>query len=273
MRHNIGITVLLILLLTSCSTVAVKDGFYDFSAFLVDGRRMDLARIMDSVREIETITRFQVEDGEIIKSVSRGTGLVLSDDMVLTVAHVVVMNSLTQRLLTPMGIANIVISDQRVDSETFLVDNEGARIPLTPLLVSSEDDVAILRIPNQAKITSVFPYDIGDSDDLRLGNVVYILGRPLDQDVNVREGIISGLKGNALSQEIYAQPDNLFMFSGGIVSGDSGSPVIAVRDGAYEVVGIAQGVMAVESRLGWGIRINRVRDLIRSQEIHCARLC
>jgi S1-C subfamily serine protease len=170
-------------------------------------------------------------------------------------------------------IATILISDQRLDSETFLIDVEGSRIPLTPLFISSEDDVAIMSIPAQAKVASVFPYDIGNSDDLRIGNLVYVVGRPLDQDVNVREGIVSALKGNALSKEIYAHPDNLFMFSGGIVAEDSGSPIIALRDGAYEVVGIAQGVMAIESPLGWGIRINRVRELLRTRNVQCAKLC
>ena len=63
------------------------------------------------------------------------------------------------------------------------------------------------------------------------------------------------------------------MFSSGIVAGDSGSPIIAIRDGVYELVGLTHGVITIESRLGWGIRINRVKELIRSQNIQCAKLC
>lgn len=269
-RKNIGITISLIIILTSCSSVPVQDGLYDYSAFLVDGRRMNLERIINSVREITTETRFKGEGGEIIQYVTYGTGLILSDNKVLTVAHVVMVNKLTQRVLTPFGVVTVVVSEQRVGSETFLVGPEGERIPLTPLVISDEDDVAIMSMPTGAKPDSVFPYNIGNSDDLRIGNMVYVVGRPLDQDVNVREGIISGLKGNALTKEIYAHPDNLFMFSSGIMAGDSGSPIIAMRDGMYEIVGLAHGVIARESRLGCGIRINRVKELLQSVEIRSA---
>jgi S1-C subfamily serine protease len=267
---NTFIAVGLIIILTSCSSVPMRDGQYDYSAFLVDSRRMDLSRIVNSVRQIVTETRFIGEGGEIIRSLTFGTGLILPDNRVLTVAHVVMVNKLTQQLLTPFGVITLVVSEQRAGSETFMVEPEGQKIPLSPLLISDEDDVAIMSLPMGTKLESAFPYNIGNSDDLRIGNMVYVVGRPLDQDVNVREGIISGLRGNALTKEIYANPDNLFMFSSGIMSGDSGSPIIAIRDGVYEIVGMANGVVARESRLGCAIRINRVKELLQSVEMRAA---
>ncbi|MBW2145511.1 MAG: trypsin-like peptidase domain-containing protein [Deltaproteobacteria bacterium] len=262
---------LLILFLTACSSVPVRDGLYDFGAFLVDGRRMDLSQIIESVGEINTETRFKSENGEIIRHENHGTGLVLPGNLVFTAAHVVMVDKFTQNVFTPIGIATVVISDQRVDSESFLVEPDGNRIPLTPLLISSADDVAILSMPFQTEKIRVFPYGLGNSDDLRIGNMVYVVGRPMNQEANVREGIVSGLKGNALTREIYENPDNLFMFTSGLVSGDSGSPIIAMRDGKYEIVGIAQGVISTESQFGWGIRINRVKELMRSLKMHSAK--
>jgi len=256
--------VLLILFLVACSSVPVRDGLYDFGAFLVDGRRMDLSRVMKSVGEIRTETSFKGGNGEIIRHENHGTGFVLPGNLVITAAHVVMVDKFTQKIFTPLGIATVVISDQRMESESFLVEPGGSRIPLTPLVISSADDVAVMRIPRGKEKIKVFPYGLGDSDDLRIGNMVYVVGRPMNQEVNIREGIVSGLKGNALSRKIYENPDNLFMFSSGLAPGDSGAPIIAIRDGAYEIVGIAQGMISAEPQFGWGIRINVVKELIRT---------
>lgn len=108
-----------------------------------------------------------------------------------------------------------------------------------------------------------FPYQIGNSDDLQVGNFVYVIGNPLSVGINVREGIVSAEKAPLETVSVGVNPMHGFMVSNGLMSGDSGSPIIAIRDGKFELVGISQGTVSSNTRLSWGIRINVIRDLLR----------
>jgi S1-C subfamily serine protease len=52
--------------------------------------------------------------------------------------------------------------------------------------------------------------------------------------------------------------ENAFMISNGVNPGDSGTPVIAIRDGQYELVGLSQGIFTNAQNLSWAIKINPI---------------
>lgn len=96
-----------------------------------------------------------------------------------------------------------------------------------------------------------------------MGTFLYVGGNPFDCGINVREGIVSSLVGLEGIEEISAKRNDLFVISNGVVPADSGAPVLGLRDGIPELVGIVQGTMG-STRIGWAIKINPImRELAK----------
>ncbi len=93
-----------------------------------------------------------------------------------------------------------------------------------------------------------FPFKIGKSDKLRIGNFIYLNGHPGINSEVARPGIVTSLV-SATSDEAFVvkKNDNEFGLSQSTDHGDSGSPIMAFRDGRPELVGIY---------LGWNYKIN-----------------
>ena len=118
------------------------------------------------------------------------------------------------------------------------------------------------RLPEEITAPAL-PFPTGESGRLRIGDFVYLLGRLEGTDLHVRSGIVSALSPTARVAELpIAQ--NVFMISAPLSAGDSGSPVLAVRDGSYELVGIAQGKYATAREAGWVLRIEPILATIRN---------
>ncbi len=154
---------------------------------------------------------------------------------VLTVEHSVSQHELSTQ--TPFG--TIRLPSGKAAEKTF-VYWKGENYPLRVLYKNRADDVALFLLPPDVRPPS-FPFPFGDSGDLAVGNYVYVLGRPLNGAVNVREGIVSATSAPKEVSTIKAKGENAFMVTNGLMRGDSGTPVLAIRDGGYELVGLAQG--------------------------------
>ena len=238
------------------------DGHYDNHTYLVDPSRMNLARIMASFATLQTKTVFEMPDGGMVEHQKVGSGVILGGRYVLTVEHVIAHDGVS--VVTPFGVLQIPVK-KKISEETFFSWN-GKRHRLRPVFRNREEDIALLEIPSDVRPPS-FPYQLGDSDDLRVGNFVYVVGNPLSIGVNVREGIVSAIETPPEASSAGAIPKHAFMVSNGLLPGDSGSPIIAVRDGRFELVGISQGTVMPNARLSWGIRINVIRDLLLSAKV------
>lgn len=232
------------------------DGRYDNHAYLVDTSRMNLSQVVSSIVTLVTRTKFILPDGDEIEKELVGSGVVVGERFILTVEHTVAQN--TFEISTPMGVMKLPL--KKVEEKTYL-RHEGAEHSLKAVLQSHEDDVALFEIPFGVNPPS-FPYSLGNSDDLRVGNYIYVIGNPLNLGVNVREGIVSALRAPREISKVEAKGENAFMVSNGLSPGDSGTPVIAIRDGRFEMVGLSQGTFLGGGRLGWVIRINAIRLLI-----------
>ena len=244
------------------------DDQYDNNTFLVKTRQMRLSRIIESLHTIQTEVTFRAyQGGRLIKHNVKGTAVALFGRFLLTVEHVVSMDKMTAD--TPFG--RVILPAKKVSQRTVL-EHSGRRYELEPLVIDKAMDVALFRLPEGLSLKS-FPYRIGNSDDLQVGNFIYTVGNPMNFGINVREGIVSSLKAPPVISQLNAIAENAFMVSNGLNPGDSGTPVIAIRDGEYELVGLSQGTFHASQRLGWVIRINKILGRVRtSLETHQAAL-
>ncbi len=244
---------------TPAERVPGTDGLYDNHPYLVDSSRMDLARIMASFVTLHTRTKFEALDGEVMEYQKSGSGLILDGRFVLTVEHVVSQHQYS--VVTPLGVFQVPVKRKILEETSFCWN--GKRYPLRSVYKNRDEDVALLEISSKVRLPS-FPYQIGDSDDLQVGNFVYVVGNPLSVGVNVREGIVSAMRAPPEVSAAGVNPVHGFMVSNGLMPGDSGSPIIAIRDGRFELVGISQGTVTGNTRLSWGIRINVIRKLLEA---------
>jgi len=253
------------LLLTGCAGAAsapvklvpAPDGRYDNHAYLVDPARMDVAQLADSIVTLVTRTTFEGPGGEVIQNEMVGSGVVLGR-FVLTVEHAVALH----RIEVPSPFGPIELPTRKKAEET-LIRWRGSDHPLRVLYKNRAEDIALFELPPGIRPPS-FPHPLGNSDELRVGNFIYVVGNPMNLGINVREGIVSALRAPDEVSRIGAKGENAFMVSNGLLPGDSGTPVIAIRDGRFELVGISQGTISQGNRLGWVIRINVIRNSLQS---------
>ncbi|OGZ30050.1 MAG: hypothetical protein A2931_03950 [Candidatus Niyogibacteria bacterium RIFCSPLOWO2_01_FULL_45_48] len=231
------------------------DGKYDNHVFLVDPQRFGVVALKNSVVRLENETEFEGPGGQKIPRVITGGGIVLGK-YILTAMHVVVQRKLMAQ--TPFGW--VELEAKKISEKNSAVLN-GAKIVLTMIYTSKEDDIAVLKLPDGVSVPN-FPYEIGNSDDLEVGNFVYIVGNPLNLGIIIRPGLVSATEAPKETEEVDGKSKNFFVLSGGIYTGDSGTPIVAVRDGRFELVGISEGVFSNASQLGFAIRINVVRKII-----------
>jgi len=237
------------------------DGMYDNNPILVNQRLMPIQRIIDSVYFLHTDTEFKLEDGEVITAELDGSGVFILDRYILTVSHAVSQDTLQVEMLTPMGIQRIDVPVEKLSEQTYL-NLSGSRISLEQVVKGKEDDIAIFKVPDGLQLKS-FPYKIGNSDELQVGHFIYVIGNPMNYGINVREGIVSSMIAPEAIAAILPRFENAFMISNGVNPGDSGTPVIAIRDGEYELVGLSQGIFTNAQNLSWAIKINPIINKLK----------
>jgi serine protease Do len=152
----------------------------------------------------------------IAESRSRGSGVILSaDGYVVTNAHVVA-GARRVRLLLP-----------RRDEGTSILGTRGDTAGAQIVGVDLETDLAVLKIEGAG-----LPYlELGDSEALRPGELVFAFGSPLGLDNSVTMGVVSASARQLRPDDpmIYIQTD------ASINPGNSGGPLV---DAAGNVVGI-----------------------------------
>ena len=114
-------------------------------------------------------------------------------------------------------------------------------------------DLALVKIENA---TGLFPLPLGDSDKLRVGDVVAAIGNPFGYAHTVTSGIISA-KGRVIGTGPW---DDFLQTDASIHPGNSGGPLIDVLG---NVVGINTAVSSEGQGIGFAIPINAARNVVR----------
>lgn len=124
----------------------------------------------------------------------------------------------------------------------------------TVLGVDLKTDLALLKAEaHEGGRTAV---DLGDSDSLRVGDIVLAIGNPFGYGHTVTSGIISA-KGRVIGNGPY---DDFLQTDALIHPGNSGGPLIDFRG---RVVGINTAVSSEGPGIGFAMPINKVRVVVK----------
>lgn len=257
-----------------------RDGQYDFSSLLLQSPGFDYQAMQASFVWLKTECEFfNSDERRSFRAIVRfGTGTVvcLPDGFprgkyILTAAHVVRTGEEEIAQFNPYGSG----------TQKTKLCYKGRDIEIQLIALNEGIDVALFKLPDDVDIPA-FPYRFGKSEDLSVGNVTYIFGRPFSSSDGIaREGIVGS--GNALKMvtplldkeglltkeriEIagnsIVSANDLFCITNGLNPGDSGSLVLALRDGVPEIIGIVDAVIGGAEQLGFALKIDPILAKIK----------
>lgn len=127
------------------------------------------------------------------------------------------------------------------------------KVTATVVGTDIKTDLALLSVKPSGDLTAL---DLGDSDTLRVGDVVLAIGNPFGYAHTVTSGIISA-KGRVIGTGPY---DNFLQTDAAIHPGNSGGPLLDIRG---RVIGINTAVSNEGSNIGFAIPINMVKSIAR----------
>lgn len=121
-----------------------------------------------------------------------------------------------------------VVAGRRPGSKTSVVLRDGRELDAEVVKRGRDLDLALLRVENGSVLPAA---PVGDSDALRVGQLVYAIGHPWGRLGAVTAGVVSGLGvvGGPSGRTRYVQSDV------SLAPGNSGGPLLNARG---EVVGI-----------------------------------
>jgi len=168
------------------------------------------------------------------KVTSLGSGVIVSKE-----GHIVTNN----HVLNGTDDVTVQLSDGR-QAKAKIVGTDG------------QIDLAVLKID----LENLTPLPIGDSDKVRVGQIVMAIGNPFGLDESVSQGIISAKDRRAMndSQVEFFQTDTA------INPGNSGGPLVNIRG---EVIGINTAIYSESGGnqgIGFAIPSNVVRSAMNS---------
>lgn len=170
-----------------------------------------------------------------------GSGFVVSQDgLIITNKHVVSDTDATYKILTN--------DNQKYDIKKIYRD---------PL-----NDLAILKV--DAK--NLKPLPLGDSSQIKLGQMAIAIGTPLGEFRNtVTTGIISGL-GRGITagspfEGFVEKLDNVIQTDAAISPGNSGGPLL---NSSGQVIGVNSAIAQDGQNIGFALPINLVKNLMKN---------
>src|SRR5437899_1404950 len=115
-------------------------------------------------------------------------------------------------------------------------------------------DLAVLKVDAPALLPVA---ELGDSDQLRVGQWAIAIGNPFGLDRTVTVGIVSATARNRVGVATY---ENFIQTDASINPGNSGGPLLNL-DG--KVIGINTAIVAAGQGIGFSIPINQAREAMR----------
>ncbi len=164
---------------------------------------------------------------------SLGSGVVIDGDrgLVLTNTHVIEKASAI----------GVTLNDQHEFSATI--------VGMDP-----DSDLAVLKIDSKQILPSI---QLGDSDDVMIGESVIAIGNPFGFSHTVTTGVISAVKRSIKTAERVFH--EFIQTDASINPGNSGGPLLNI-DG--ELIGINTAIYAEGQGIGFAIPINRAKRII-----------
>lgn len=133
---------------------------------------------------------------------------------------------------------------------------DGQRVTAEVVGIDPQTDVAVVKLaPVQGPLATV---RLGDSDQIKVGQTVLVVGSPFGLGFTLTNGIVSGWGGSPGMPERRTN-EGMIQTTAPINPGNSGGPV---TNSNGDVIGITTAVIAGAQNIGFAIPINRAKDIL-----------
>ena len=156
-----------------------------------------------------------------------------------------------------------VVSD--TDSKYEVITKDGKEYEVQKVSRDPSNDLAVLKIdPSADSGQALQPVDLGESDNLKVGQFVIAIGTALGEFRHtVTTGVISGLGRGITAGSVFEgfveRLDDVIQTDAAINPGNSGGPLL---NSAGQVIGVNVAVAQGAENIGFAIPINLVRDAL-----------
>ena len=185
--------------------------------------------------------------GRINKGKKIAIGIPLENGLVIALKHAVVPRP-EVRVRTPFGWFSKPITILKTE---YFIGKEKVE------LIGIKDDIALFR----SKTTKKFPYEFGNSETLRVGDRVAIVGYPYLQAICVKVGIVSNPRFISKFRFAPNLKAPVFLLNFSSSPGDSGGAVISYQNGTLKLIAVQCGVLGNDG-VGVAYRGNYIQDCI-----------
>ncbi|HEY3569991.1 MAG TPA: trypsin-like peptidase domain-containing protein [Thermoanaerobaculia bacterium] len=156
-------------------------------------------------------------------------------------------------VISPDGL--VVTNNHVVEGATSVKVHLGGRdYPAQVKGVDKATDIALLKIDAGHPLRYV---ELGDSDAIRVGDWVMVIGNPLNLDQTVTTGVISA-KGRSIGISD-ASFENFIQTDAAINFGNSGGPLLNMQG---QVVGIATAINWGAENIGFAVPVNTLKEVL-----------
>ncbi len=154
--------------------------------------------------------------------------------------------------------AHVVANSSKIE----VVLKDGTKVLAKNRRIDRTSDVALIELSRP--VTHLPVAKLGDSDKMRIGDEIFIIGSPLGLAHSVSKGIISG-KHTEPNQTIPEPAMEFFQTDAAINKGNSGGPMFNMQG---EVIGIVSSILSFSGGfegLGFAATSNIARNILTQQ--------
>jgi 2-alkenal reductase len=154
---------------------------------------------------------------------------------------------------------HILTNNHVVDntSSVRIVLHDGDVLDAEVLGTDRENDLALLKT-DPKNLGEIDALSLGDSDEIKPGQMAIALGSPFGLEGSITVGVISGT-GRSLPSEAQRLITDIIQTDAAINPGNSGGPLLNSKG---EVIGINTAIEVSATRIGFAIPINTAKSLL-----------